>query len=162
MTKRSPSSAPVTLQRQCGLTLIELTFAVLILAGSVIVLLGLQTSALQLAAHDHNSQRAMLIARRIMAPLETTRRQLENKSYSGIFPEVLKEVAPYDTDYIDPRDEQLEVDLQISDWGIPDLNPQAMKQVSMTIRWGSSKDEELGLFYFIPAEEGKEQDLEEP
>ncbi|MBX7145181.1 MAG: hypothetical protein K1X79_12070 [Oligoflexia bacterium] len=150
------------LHAQRGLTLIELTFAVLILAGSVVVLLGLQTSALKLAAHDHNSQRAMLAARRLLAPMETTRKQLENRSYEGTFPEVLKEVAPYDTDLIDPRDERLSVSLQIGDWGIPDVNPQAMKQVTLDIRWGEAVDDQLGLFYFIPAEEGKDQEQEEP
>ena len=60
-------------RRSSGFTLIEVVFAVLILAGSLVVLLGLQTSSLQLTGRGKMTQQAMLYARRILAPIETSK-----------------------------------------------------------------------------------------
>lgn len=56
-----------------GFTLIEITLAILVLAGSFTVILGLLASATQRAVRDKNSQSAMLLARRILAAIETNK-----------------------------------------------------------------------------------------
>ncbi len=146
---------------QDGMTLIEITFAVLILAGSLVVLIGLQTSTLQRTARDQFSQQAMLRARRLIAPLESTTQPLENNVYEGRFLEVLKQVAPYDVAERDEDPNQpFDARVEIRDWALPEVGEKVMRLVEVSVAWGQANDEKVTLRYFLPADEGVVEDEE--
>jgi type II secretory pathway pseudopilin PulG len=154
--KRTNSSIAACSEEDAGLTLIEITFAVLILAGSLVVLLGLQTSSLQRANRDKLSQQAMLKARRLIAPLESTNQALQNTTYEGTFVEVLKQIAPYDVDSRDQNSaDPFTVRVEVKDWALPEIGDKVMKQVEVVLAWSDSANDRLILRYFIPADEGQ-------
>ncbi len=135
-----------------GFTLIEVVFAVLILAGSLVVLLGLQTSSLQLTGRDKMTQQAMLYARRILSPIETSKEGIDIQDEQGSVKELMQKFIPgdssVDTDTtISPA---FRARLKVEHWGIPKVNEEAMKRLTLTISWGESTDERFEVVYFMP------------
>lgn len=137
---------------QQGFSLIEIVFAVLIFAGSLVVLLGLQSSSLQLTARDKLTQRAMLYARRILAPLETSSDPIEIQDVEGTVRDLLARVTPGDIDLAQDEsiDPNFRAHLKVESWGIPNINDEAMKRLSLTIRWSQSSDDMFQIVYFLP------------
>ncbi|MBN8550947.1 MAG: hypothetical protein J0M12_16660 [Deltaproteobacteria bacterium] len=137
-----------------GFSLIEVVFAVLILASSLVTLLGLQSSSLQLSAHSKFTQRAMLIAREILAPIETSRDPIEIQDIEGTPEEILEKVLAARLPAVqnDSKNTMYRVRLQVEYWGIPNLNEQAMKRITLTVRWSASQEDTFQIIYFMPNE----------
>lgn len=137
--------------REIGFTLIEVTFAVLILASSLVTLLGLQSSVLQQAVRDKNKERALLIGRRILSVFESSSDMIEPREVQGDISKIVNDFALPDGDEV-TKLQQLNYTgkLSISEWGIPNLDPRAMKRIALTISWGASSLDSLELVYFVP------------
>lgn len=137
-----------------GFTLIEVTFAVLILAGSLVTLLGLQSSSLQLATHDKYTQQAMLIARQIMAPIETSKDPIDIQDNEGSVASILEKVLPNlgSSGNALPQSQDFRARLKVEYWGIPKVDEQATKRITLTISWSPSTDDQFQLIYFMPNE----------
>ena len=58
--------------RSSGFTLVEIMIAIVILASSITVILGLQSAIMKRAIDDKSRLTAMLFARRILASLESS------------------------------------------------------------------------------------------
>ena len=78
--------------RTAGFTLIEVCLALLVLGGSMIVLLGLQSSIIGRTIRDSKKQRAMLLSRQILSAIETSNTPLVEQSTDGTFKDVLDSV----------------------------------------------------------------------
>jgi hypothetical protein len=137
-----------------GFTLIEVVFAVLILSASLVTLLGLQESSLQLSAHDRFTQRAMLYAREIMSPIETSPDPIETQDTDGTIEEILNQFSPVklETTVRPLSATMFRAHIKVEDWGIPKVNEQAMKRITLTIRWSDSPLDAFQIMYFMPNE----------
>lgn len=142
-----------------GFTLIEVIFAIVILSGSLIVLLGLQSSAIDKALRDRNQLDAMLLARNILAALEIQEDIIDN-SVQGSALQLIKDfnaVPAEDYEELE-RFSDFQADLQIEDWQTPaelaeqisDAGP-LMKKLYLKIFWSDLPDDQIEIVYFVPA-----------
>lgn len=155
------SSTPLkALGNERGLSLIEVTFALLILAGSFTVILSLQSSSVQREVSDRNRQSAMLIARRILAAIETQSAPLEVQDFTtsarDLFEGLVASSPPEDRQELDLMQE-FEAAIKVEEWGIPGVEEQPLHRVTLNVyRVGSPRDG-VNIIYFVPIDEGEEE-----
>jgi len=77
-----------------GFTLIEITFAIVVLAGSLMVLLGLQSAATRATFYAGKKQEAMLAARALMSAIELGETELEPQDTKAPLHNLLEEYIP--------------------------------------------------------------------
>lgn len=150
-------------KNSAGFSLIEVVFAVLILASALVTLLGLQSSSLQLSAHSKFTQRAMLIARDILAPIETSKEPIDIQDLEGTPREVLEKVLParINDNNKDTQDAMFRVRLKVEYWGIPKVNEEAMRRITLTVRWSTAALDSFEIVYFMPNEGDQSPEQEE-
>lgn len=139
-----------------GFTLIEVIVALMILGGSLIVLLGLQTSIIDRTIRDEKMQQALLLARRLFTDLETSKVPPENMQTEGTFGEVYDQVAypGANAPEIAPEiNQEFRANLTISSWGIPGVADDVMRKIELTIYWGRSNLDSITTTYFSPAKQ---------
>jgi type II secretory pathway pseudopilin PulG len=142
-----------------GFTFIEVVIAVSLLAASAAIIIGLQGSAIQRGIHDKYSQIGILIARRLMASLETNEQDLQPFEQSGRVVELLstfKMTMPDDKDEIAVMD-QLQATVRIEPWGIPSVDPDAMRKITIIVSWSSDPYDAVRLMYFAPNKTDREE-----
>ena len=142
-----------------GFTLIEIAFAIIILAGALVSLLGLQSASIQRAVRDANNQQAMLIARQIFSAIETT---LSSESgaigageQSGPPDQVINQILAGSADSehrIDPE-KKFTATMNVSFWPLPNMDPNAVKRIHLTISWSDRPEDSLSTVYFVPSDE---------
>lgn len=147
-----------TFKRRGGFTLIEITIAVVILASALVILLGLQTSAIDRTIRDQNSQQAMLVSRRILSAVEAKKDELDVGEIAGNIEEVLNQLNAQDGEDVAEREallniENYQVRLEIELSSLPELDEQ-MKRILLTLSWGDppfeSLQESYQVVYFTP------------
>lgn len=148
--------------RQAGFTLIEVTIAIFVLAGALVIILGLQSSIVRRAVTDKEEQVALLAARRILAAIETSGDPVPVGETSGTALEVLQSAIGSQNIASDEDDtlKNLEATLAVSYRGIPTLNDQAMKQIDLKISWSKGGGDSVSISYFIPNDELDQSDPE--
>lgn len=144
-----------------GFTLIEVAFAVLILSGTLVTLLGLQSSSIQRAVRDRNKQQAMLIARQIFSSIETASINASDKnsleigerteSPDKIANEILQN-ASNPANPLDPENRFLAT-LKVEYWDIKGLPENSVKRVSLTVSWSDNPLDKVSVIYFVPSED---------
>jgi prepilin-type N-terminal cleavage/methylation domain-containing protein len=135
-------------------TLIEVSIAILILAGALIVLLGLQSSLISRTLADERSQQAMLLARRILTAIELESEGLpvEERRFDG-----LKALEEFDMLGDERQDSErlrdFMVTLKVDSVGLPGVGEEAMRRVDLSVAWGGgSASEQIEVLYFVPIE----------
>ena len=106
-----------------GFTLVEVVIAILVLAGSLVVLLGLQSSAVTKALRDRNQLQAMLAARHIFAAVEVFQ-QFDDRDDTLPVYQLLRDLEAL-PDFGDSAEEEqlyagMEARIQISEWENPE------------------------------------------
>lgn len=137
-----------------GFTLLEVTFAILILAGSMTVLLGLQSSSVQRTIRDRNKLQAMLMARQILAAVESAREPPEIGTISGnareVLEQTLKERQP---DAIEETAaDDFAAELTVEKWQIPGIEADVIRRLRLTLSWGEGTVNSLSAYYFFATE----------
>ena len=137
-----------------GFTLVEVALAIVILAGSLVVLLGMQSSVIEQTVRDRHRQEAMLLARRIMAGIESSEMAGPEGDKSMPGSKALEEYGRSTAENARDREalDMFSVRIQVSPWGIPNIDPQALKRILLTVAWGDSAQESLELVYFMAEE----------
>ena len=141
-------------QRQHGFTLIEIIIAVMILAVSLITLLGMQSSATQIAIKTRNKQEAMLAARTILAGIEYAGNSLKNTSAKGPASEIAaKYLSKEATAPIAAQEKRVPLigNLVIEYWPMKGLTAQSLQRVSLTISWSDRPEDSITTYYFVTA-----------
>jgi type II secretory pathway pseudopilin PulG len=165
------SNLPISSNRPCrafqsaeaGFTLIEVTLAILLLSGAMVILLGLQSAVMRRTYIDTQNQRAMMAARQVLSAVEASDLPVDTQETSGSLKEVLSgliEINAEDEKSLQDF-EDLRVHLSVTFWGIPTVNDQAMKRVELTVSWSENPQDSLDVTYFIPNDEeatGEETD----
>lgn len=145
---------------QRGFTLIEITFAIVILAGSLVVLLGLQSAATQAAIRDARKQEAMLAARTLMSTLEISTEELEVQERTAPMIELLGDFIPGDGLLFEPAQDRrrapfasLTGTLKVEYWPLPGLDPEVVKRIHLRVAWSDSPIDAVEVMYFLPSGE---------
>lgn len=139
-------------------TLMEVSIAVLILAASLVVIIGLQSSIITKSNHDRMNLQAMLFARRILAQYEANISEISTGEIRGTAEELLKGVES-DSDQIKIY-AGMDAFLKIEQWDIPQ-KPQALKRLTVTVSWGDDPYDSMTVFYFVPYEEVDSEEVDE-
>ena len=140
-----------------GFTLIEVTVAIIILASALTILIGMQSSLMSQTLRARNEQQAMLLARRLLASFEVVDPELSPGTQELSAAEALKlEEVSSKRDEADFKGyENFTVRLQVSYLGIPNIDPQAMKQLLVDVMWSEDPGDSLQIVYFTPNEKSK-------
>ncbi len=145
--------------QSAGFTLLEITFAILILAGSLTVLLGLQSSSVQRTIRDQHKQQAMLMARQILAAVESAREPPDVGSSSGtareIFEKTLQGREP-DRRQDSPAD-LYQADLVVEKWQLPGIDADIIRRLRLTLSWSDNPLDSLAVYYFFAPQPNEEE-----
>ena len=145
------------LRAQAAFTLVEVIFAIVILAGSLVILLGLQSAAVSKALRDRNQLQAMMAARHILAAIEI-QDDSEPRTETDTVYRLLQNLnaLPYQDSELQTLYNLMNAELTIQEWPNPEqlalLSPEQnlLKRVLLKIFWGESPDDQLEIVYFIP------------
>ncbi len=143
-----------------ALTLVEVIIALVVLAGALVVLLGLQTASVDRALHERNLKQAMLKAREILAAIEAREGMGEEEIPIGVIEgtvdQVLETILP-GTSQVDPNVEAYPFNavVEVDFWGIPNVNEEAMKKITVETSWGEQPHERTEIIFFIPLDTGE-------
>lgn len=148
-----------------GFTLIEITFAIIILAGSLLVLLGLQAAATRSTFSAGKRQEAMLAARALMAAFESGEIILEPQDRQTTMQELLTEFVPAEGGNFQRSGPQqqglfdgLSGKLRVEKWSLPGLDPDVIQRIELTVAWSDAPNDAVTAIYFLPSGEATPQD----
>lgn len=149
--------------REKGFTLLEIAFSIFILGTSLVVLLGLQSSSVQRSLRARDQTHAMLIARTLLAAIETTEKEIVPIQLEGKPNELLNEFLQAELldDEEQEVDERFDATLNVDYWNVDGLEPESLLRVVLTIYWGDLTSEKLEVSYFLPADTEKEFEEED-
>ena len=140
-------------------TLIEVTIAILILASSLTVLLGLQSSSVQRTIRDQHRQQAMLMARQILAAIESAEDPPQVGRNSGTAREML-DLMLNDHNIQGQRNgpaDDFMCEVAVDNWQVPGLEGNVMRRLTVTISWSDSPNDSLNIYYFFAPEFDEER-----
>lgn len=134
--------------------MIEVTLALLVLGGSLVVLLGLQSSIVERTLRDSKRQRAMLLSRQILAILETAKAPPTPQKTDGSFQDVLSAVtdAPQGSGEANPDDAEFQAHLEVQDIALPEIDQSTLRKVTLRISWGPESVDQITAVYFTPGD----------
>ena len=133
-----------------GFTLIEVTLALMVLGGSLVVLLGLQSSIIERTLRDSKKQQAMLLARQLLSEIEMMESPLPAQKTDGPFRDVLNSLTLRNpaAGQPEPGEADFVVHLEVENVGIPDVAQDAMRKITLTLSWGPNSVDQLSAVYF--------------
>lgn len=139
-----------------GFTLIEVIFAIIILASSLTVLLGLQSAAVSKGLRDRNQLQAMLLAKNILAAIEI-KPEVDETNTTETVARLLEDfnAVPSLDDTEKESYNGMYAKLVIEEWQNPDIltdkvNENVLKRVYLKIFWGDFPEDQMEIVYFIP------------
>lgn len=155
--------------RQHGFTLIEVTFAVLILALSMIVLLGLQTTALKNSYSElfrEKASSAALLILEAMDRFQKSGNNLSEEEKEGDILSIAEDYLEIDQDnreFLQSYFSGLKAHLSTVYQTLPDVDsPNPLLAIKLTISWGPSSTDEFRVSYLLPIKgQDKKNTLEE-
>jgi prepilin-type N-terminal cleavage/methylation domain-containing protein len=140
--------------QQGGFTLIEILIALSVMAAASVVLMGMQSAAIGRTIRDRNAQQGMLLARRIMASVESIAdpnniQNFENESGVGA---LQKLGIPDPTEDAEKRAlEPFQVTLLNEDFPLPlpNIDPSGLKKITLRVSWGAAIDETFFINFLM-------------
>lgn len=150
---------PSNLTSRNGFTMIEIMIAVMILAGSLVVILGLEASLTRQALRTKNKQIAMLLARRVLAGIEASENVPEDQDVTEPMPKLLDKFAGVS---LTEKSESKQAELQnqetyighllVATTPIQGLEENAVKRITLNVSWSDQPSDSIVIDYFIPNE----------
>jgi len=140
---------------QEGFTLMEITFAILILAGSLVILLGLQSSVIHRTIQDSQKLRAIMCSRQILSAIEARTEPLEIQDTTSSVKRILESLIrpdPSDEEDLEKLDD-FSVRLLVEYLELPKTGPDSIKRIQLTLSWGDTPAESLEVVFFTPTTE---------
>lgn len=137
-----------------GFTFIEVMVALIILASASGILVGMQSSAIARTIRDQDAQQGMLLARRIMASVETLGPTGLVGNFEGepALTALQKWAIPEPTDDAEKKAlapfsvSMLSEDVVLP---LPNTTQDPMKKVVLRISWGTGVDESFVIMYLM-------------
>lgn len=138
-----------------GFTLVEIAFAVLILSSALVTILGLQSAIIRRTIATQNTHGAMLIARRILAVIETTDEPIEVGEETKLADEMMQQFLGTGGAVAadDDQGKFYTAHMAVSYWPIPKVAPDALKRILLDIWRSELPDDRFSIVFFIPNED---------
>jgi len=154
--KKTRCSRPIRKER--GFTLIEIMIAIFLLASSLTILLGLQSAVVSRAINDQSRAQGMLVARRILAGIETGDIKVPEGQTSQSARDQLGPLArPEDSETL----QNMTVNLLSEVWEVPNFEKFKIRKITLNLVWGPSPEQQTGIYYFLPDNEERDENLDE-
>lgn len=142
---------------QSGFTLIEISIAILMLATSLVVLIGLEQSSMQRAINDKDRRVALSVARRIMSDVEIKKItiDIDQKKEDKLLNFLKQNDFELEDDDIEKKNlEKFSIVLQASSPPLAGIEQDNLiKLIELTISWGETNREKLYLIRYIEPDE---------
>ncbi len=142
---------------QSGFTLIEISIAILMLATSLVVLIGLEQSSMQRAINDKDRRVALSVARRIMSDIEIKKItiDIDQKKEDKLLNFLKQNDFELEDDDIEKKNlEKFSIVLQASSPPLAGIEQDNLiKLIELTISWGETNREKLYLIRYIEPDE---------
>ncbi len=145
------------IRKQRGFTLIEIGIAILMLATSLVVLIGLEHASMQRAINDKNKRIALSVARRIMSDIEIGKLKIDvDEKQEDDLMNFLKK-NDFDLNVEDKNEkrnlENFSILLQASSPTLAGIEQDNLiKLIELTISWGETNREKLYLIRYTGVE----------
>ena len=142
--KKSPS-------HESGFTFVEVMIALVLLASASAILVGMQSAAVHRTIRDTSAQKSMMVARRIMAMIETIPDNELNLSSQGEQSAIALmeqlQIPTEDTSSDDILLTKLSANLQVDDWllPVPGAEDTPMKKIILSLSWGNSPQDHISI-----------------
>ncbi len=136
---------------QQGFTFLEVMIALALLAAAGSILIGMQSAAVKRTIRDSSAQQALLVARRIMATIESIPDNEFDLSSQSQQPsrELMSQLQiPLDDGNNDESAlEAISAELTVDDWPlpVPDAEDVMMKQIVVRVSWGILPQDAISL-----------------
>ena len=154
------------IKRVRGFTLVEIMIAIVILATSLTVILGLQSAIMKRSIDDKSRLTAMLFARRILASLEASIDEIP----FGVTNETVYEMLDLDNNRSGDTDSEEDsetalartmlAELNVEPFGLPN-NEEALKRITLSINWTDNPFDSIQIYYFTANGEGLEAQIDQ-
>lgn len=134
----------------------EVTFAIVILSSALVVLVGLQSAVAERSIYDDNRKVAMHFSRQILAAIETreaSQEPLEDQNTVETAEVMLQNILGTNVPPIQnvrPPSIELQAQLIVGPWGIPDVADNLMKKIELTLFWSDSPRDQFRTVFFMP------------
>lgn len=141
-----------------GFTLLEVIVAIMILASALVIILGMQSAVIDQSVRAQQEQQAMLLARRILARLETGHTSVPDGTSEFTGNEILEkfELESRESEERLERIEGLAVRTVVDYSGVPGVDLKAMRRILLTIAWGPTADDQFEAVFFVANDEEPE------
>lgn len=145
----------MNVQRQsdtAGFTLVEIAFAVAILALAFTTIITIQSNVIATAIADRNRFDAALFAQYLLTVSDLDSEKPEPGSKSGKLPDILHDAGWVD-DSVDRLSKYADwtVDTTVESIGILDIQD-ALRRVDITVSWAPDSVSQFRVTYFIPGD----------
>jgi prepilin-type N-terminal cleavage/methylation domain-containing protein len=156
---------------QRAFTLIEVLIAIVILAGSMVVLISMVSASVARSVNDKQHFYATLAARSIMSAIEL-KQDIDNQETIKPVLDLLEEYNAFNE--LDDESrlvyQEMEAALVVQDLEIPGLlgagasaaatggesqtdQPLKLQKLALGIRWGEGEEQHLDIYYALPRKE---------
>ena len=152
---------PQLRSRESGFTLIEVTMAILILAGSLTIMIGLQAAIIERTVHDNNEKQAVMLARQILAVIEAEEGKgnpLSIQDTTDSVENLIESILGVDYELPErERFENFQSRLLVQYAGIPNVGEEALKRIDVSVNWSEAPQDQVEVTLFIPFDEDRDQ-----
>ncbi len=140
-----------------GFTLIEVMVSLMLLAASLVILLGLQSSVAERSIYDDNRKYAMYVAKQILSAIEVIEATSDDpipdqdteKDPFELIEDILGAPLPPIPGSEVPRI-PLTAHLNISPWGSEQYGQDLMKKIDLRVYWSEDPRDEFHTIFFVP------------
>lgn len=156
---RTPQQRRIEAHRRsmAGFTLIEIAIAVMILATSLVTVLGLQSAIIRSAIATQNKQGALLLSRRILAAIETSEEPIEIGDETKLADDFIQQYLGSGNTVAadDDQGKNYSARLTVEYWPIPNVDERALKRVKLDVWRTELPDDHFDVLFFIPNEDDR-------
>lgn len=141
---------------QQGFTILEVLVAVVVLAAAILPILGVQSAALDRVMRNEQEQKAVLIARQILAFIEGSEQVLGASRAEKTALELLQELASgaKGVEYNPVNKMQLReynALFVVEPWNIEMLGETTLLRVVLEISWSQDPRDRVQIAYLVPS-----------
>lgn len=134
-------------------TLLEIAFALVLLSGSLVIIVGLQSSNINRAISDRNQQQASLVARSILSAIEVDPNNVGEQSTEEPADQLLQKLIPTDESKEEKQNQNnfmANLNVQIIEMPIPPDSIINLKKVELSIYSKDEFSKPFEIVYFLP------------
>lgn len=136
-----------------GFTLLEVLISVVILALAFATVSSLQSATITATLRMGNKQQAILVTRQLISAVEEDLNRVTIQQLEGPPSEVYRTIFDGQKMSIQQELDQLfHVKYAAEQWGVPNIPPEALIKITITISWGQAEADSLTTTYLIAKE----------